>query len=203
MNENNKVLARGMYRHDQRESFVSVREYMFIRKKDKKCLVLRFFNETEDTLDSIEYTLNQLDLDGQVIDTNVITHSNFRAAPGRLFTPKIALVLNDDCVDFRIEITKAMAGMYMYHLRGDSVVVDYGAKDFLHTAHKKERSDYSVSPRKNYKPGRRTGWLIVLIALFCAFSVTFSIFKQLYREYEAGEFDFWGILPEKEIEEDG
>lgn len=205
MYNENAILARGMYRHNQHSSFVCVREFMFVRKKEKKCLILRFLNETDATLNAVEYTLNQLDIDGKVVDSSVIVHSNLRAHSGKTFSPRTALVLKDECVDFRIEMNKAMSGPYTYHLRGESVVVDYGIDDLSHTQHNKERSDFTVTPRKNYKPGRRTGWALVLIFLGCALAMVLSVCQQLYYAYIDGssDFDFWGLLSEIDLEEDG
>lgn len=204
MYDKNTILARGMYRHNQHSSFVCVREFMFVRKKEKKCLVLRFLNETDATLNTVEYTLKQLDIDGKVVDSSVITHSNLRAVSGKTFSPRTALVLKDECVDFRVEIIKATSGLYTYHLRGECVVVDYGIDDLSHTPHNKERSDYSVTPRKNYKPGRRTGWALVLIFLGCVLAIALNVCQELYYAYKDGtsDFDFWGLLSEEDFEED-
>lgn len=115
--EDIKQLDKGLYHHPQPADFVSLKHYMIIEKKRKRCLILRFFNESQLFVNEIEFKLVQLDIKGRVIDTADIKAESMNMAPGETFAIKSGIIISPKCADFTVTILYALADGYKYVIK--------------------------------------------------------------------------------------
>lgn len=124
MNSENYI-AKGIYRHEQAGNLVSVKNYIFLRKKGKKCLLLRFANELEHTVDGITYTVLQYDGEGNLLGRSDCSYGDLNFFARSTFTPQEALPVDERCADFKVVFSEVRSGNYRYCLTGDLVSVYY------------------------------------------------------------------------------
>lgn len=118
-------ISKGFYQYSQVNNFITVKNYMFLREKGKKCLLLRFVNDTDFKVDSMEYTVVQLDAGGQTIATIPVVCKKMNFAPGEMYASNDSIVVDDYCSDFKIVFSAVHSGNYVYTVRDGRVVADY------------------------------------------------------------------------------
>jgi hypothetical protein len=141
MINNEQIISKGVYGFSQISDFISVKNYIFIRKEDKLCLAIRFFNDTEYTFDSMSFCVIQLNALGKVIARTRIEYNNMQFESGKMYTSNNLIVVDGECVDFRIQFYEAYSDYYRYVVKNRRVVVYYDR----HMAEKFARQYASVS----------------------------------------------------------
>ncbi len=112
-----KWYDKGLYHHPQAAGFVSLKQYMIVENKGKKCLMLRFFNEMQVPVGAIEFKLVQLDLHGNFLSSDTVKVDSMKMAPGATHAMKSGIVLSEKCVDFTVTVLSAQSNGYKYVLR--------------------------------------------------------------------------------------
>ena len=162
---NKDCISKGYYKHSGIEGFVSVKQYMFIRKKGKKCLIQRFSNDSDFVVNALEYIVTELDAEGNVIKTDRIRSSGFTAAPGTVFAPPSGVVVSEECVDFKIRFISCVSGKYKYLVRNGIAVPIY---DRLGYARKKRDNGFGygeVSVKRDSSSAKRLSVIIAAVAV--------------------------------------
>lgn len=120
-----QVISKGSYDHSSPGAPVEVLQYIFVRQRGRKCLLLRFRNNSEFTINRIEYQIVQLGEKGKEISRTKLKTPPLNEVPGSVFTLSDAIVVNEQCVDFRINLIFLKAGDYEYKFSGDDFFVSY------------------------------------------------------------------------------
>jgi hypothetical protein len=125
MAKSQQRISKGYYQYSQADNFVTVKNYIFVHEEDQKGLLLRFVNDLGYTVDSMEYTVVQLDVNGNVIDKTKVKHTKMKLLPCEMFVTETAITVDGRCCDFRIVFSCVRSGAYAYTVREGRVVVDY------------------------------------------------------------------------------
>lgn len=120
-----KQISKGIYQHSQIGNFISVKNYIFIRKDGKKHLMLRFSNDFGYAVSSITYVIVQTDSAGKTIARTKITHGGLDFQPGSTYAAEDPICVDEYCSDFRIEFSEVVSGFYRYEVRSDMITVHY------------------------------------------------------------------------------
>lgn len=125
-----KLISKSEYSHPHVAGFICAKQYMMYRYQGRKCLLIRFANEADYTVDFFEFQLVQLDSKGTILGEIKSKCENLSFTPGELFVMEKGLVVDDRCVDIRIHVTSAMSGKYLYKVtHGRSISVHYICDD--------------------------------------------------------------------------
>ena len=177
MQKNNNCIAKGIYSHSQLNDFVSVREYIFLKHSDKKCLIFRFCNETALTLDSIEFLLIELNSSGNVINKTHVVYDGLDINPDDIFSSKNGLVVSKECVDFKIQFLSVSSGDYIYRVKRGKVYAHYDKRGVITAKRKTLRYGYVESKSHSLSCGRICGFFAVLSLIFSIGICSFMLFR--------------------------
>ena len=118
-------ISKGFYQYSQVNNFITVKNYMFLREKGKKCLLIRFVNDSDFTVDSMEYVVVQLGVGGEIIDNTKVVCKKMNLDPGEMYASDESVVVDDYCTDFRVVFSCVRSGDYVYTVREGRLVADY------------------------------------------------------------------------------
>ena len=186
MTSQRQYISKGVYEYPQISDFVSVKEYIFIRHNDKKCLALRFFNELGYVVNTLEFSVVQMDASGKILETSKIKCKGLNFRPGTTYVDSSTLVVNEYCADFRVVFTEVVSERYKYTVRNGRVTVDYiknSGKIIKNGRRSDPITEFSIKPKSFGKPRLAVllaGVVAFLLVLLCAFDVVFS-------------YDFFGL----------
>lgn len=166
------VIAKGSYSKFRFNDFVSVRQYLLIREKGRKYLILKLSNDATETVTSLKLVVEQLDVRGACIETSRVEWE-VNGKAGEKFVPKDKLALREGCVEVKIHLVGATYGDYTYAVKSNELVVTYGKKQA------QEKKDYSaktsgktaVSFVRKFKIPRVLV-IVSILMLVCAFTAT-------------------------------
>ena len=180
MTSQRQYISKGVYEHSQISDLVSVKEYIFVRHNEKKCLTLRFLNELDYVVNAMEFSVVQMDASKKILKTSKIKYTGLNFVPGTTYVDPALIVVDEYCADFRIVFTEIRSERYKYTVRNGRFTVDYIKADepIINNA---TRADYitsfSIRPREFGKP-RLSALIATLVAcllvLVCVFDVFFS-----------------------------
>ena len=108
------VIDKGFYKHPQEAGQIQVKQYIIVRSGDKKLLLLRFFNESEVNVSGITIALTQINSRGEAKKVQTIAIPNAAVRPQDTFSTKKGIVIDEDCVDFKIEFKCIYSSSYVY-----------------------------------------------------------------------------------------
>ena len=128
MTSQQQILSKGFYQYAQAGNPVSVKNFMFLREGDKKCLLIRFFNELEYTVDAMNLTVVQMDAAGKVLTNTELRYDNMQLLPSQDYVTACGIVVDEYCTDFRVIFHLVKSGRYDYVSNGGHMVVRYVRK---------------------------------------------------------------------------
>ena len=170
MKSDQQCVAKGFYKYPQINNFISVKNYIFLRSKNKKYLLLQFVNDMNCSINFIKYTVVQIDVNGKVLKKTQTSSSLYSLAPGKSFVLKEAIAVDDYCADFKIIFSEADSNRYTYRIHNGEVVTYYNKKDspIVNTALEQKRLyNLSVKQRKFGRPKLAVLLaIVILLALF-------------------------------------
>ena len=179
MKEKGIVTAKGIYKHPQAEHFISVKQYMFVHRDEKKHLIVRYTNDLNTNIDSMKFVLTEMNSDGDVIATRRIEQKDLRADAGATFAPNEGIPISDECMDFKIKFIEAGSGVYTYRLRGRRVCAYYTPPKPRRQKPPMGTPEFSVR-RMKIPTSRSAAFLtMLLVALFIGASVLVSYLAYL------------------------
>lgn len=122
------VLEKGFYNHPQKSGEVQLKQYVIVKEKGKRCLLLRFLNESDILINGLNIILTETRSHGKEPKITRIRLGNLTAYPGQTCVPKNGIVLSEDCTDFTVEITSIISRGYEYLDRGGKWVPRYNPR---------------------------------------------------------------------------
>ena len=125
MSSGQQYISKGFYNYSQLSGFVTVKNYIFIRQSGKKCLLLRFSNDLEYTVNSMAFTVIQMDAAGKVIENTKAKIEKLAFLPGSTLVSPKGIVVDENCTDFRVLFTDVHSDRYQYSVRNGQVAVQY------------------------------------------------------------------------------
>lgn len=120
-----KHISKGIYQYSQIGNFISVKNYIFIRKDEKKHLMLRFSNDFDYVVNSMTYFVIQMDNFGKVLARTKITNNDLAFQPGSMYVTECPICVDEYCSDFKIVFAEAVSGLYRYEVHSDMIAVHY------------------------------------------------------------------------------
>jgi hypothetical protein len=167
------ILSKGPYTYAQPSGFLTVKQYIFTSMGGKRCLVLRFSNDADYKMDTVELTLTQMDAYGNVLATTPARLGIFLAA-GKTAAIDRGIPVEERCVDFKVHIDSVRSGDYVYRECGGHIVVEHDVDPVWHmdpadrqAYDKPSFSDFEVSSKQGRVPA-----LVGLTAALCALALT-------------------------------
>ena len=165
--------SKGQYTYTQRGGYVTVKNYIFIVKDGKKALLLRFSNDSQGiAFDELRFTVVETDPAGKVIKNTHVVFEDLDFAPSTTYAAEKAIIVDDMCVDFKVELECLFSGQYKYVFTSHGVETEFiphekvapdsdGEAEYIH--------ENTVS-RKRYGKRRLSGFaafvaLVVIVAL--------------------------------------
>ena len=125
---NEQIISKGVYGFSQINDFISVKNYIFMHRGEKICLAIRFSNDTDYVFDSMAFYVIQLDALGKVIGKTRVEYTDMRFKPGTTYTQNRGIIVENQCVDFKIQFCEAYSSYYRYVVKNRRVVVYYDRK---------------------------------------------------------------------------
>ena len=164
-----KIIDKGFYNHPQAPDRVKLKQYIIVKKEGKKCLLLRFFNELQNTVTALEFVLTQLDANGEVIDNSVV-NLDIKLRAGDMFTADCGIVINEKCVDFTVEIRSMVSGGYKYCDSNGRMLARYDRR----LDQKKKPKKYGNMQIKRTKIATGALPAVVAVLIMVAFMLVFA-----------------------------
>lgn len=147
------VITKGSYSQFRFNDFVSVRQYLLIREKGEKFLLLKLSNDAKERLTGLKLVVEQLDVRGVRIETSHVEWTDVNGEPGAKFVPKKKIPLRESCVEVKIRLVGATYGDYSCEVKSNELVVVYdkkkedGKKDYSANTH----GEKSVKKARSFK----------------------------------------------------
>jgi hypothetical protein len=177
MNSNLQIISKGLYRGNVDKAFpIEVKEYVFTRQDEKKCLLLRFFNDSQLNITAIHFWLVQKNSYGEQIGRDKISLDGIYCAQGAIFVPATGFFVDDRCVDFDVEMISAFSGEYEYKTKNGESFVQYPI-EYEQTAVVKKKARSIQHKKFNNKVKFSSAILILAI-----FLVIFIVFWPFFTE---------------------
>lgn len=142
MNQRGNYISKGVYLHPQIPGFVAVKQYIFCRQNEKKCLILKFSNNCDFKLSAMSFTVVQLDAAGEVIGETPVSYTALSVSQGCDFSVNSGIIVEERCCDFKIVFNEVFSGYFKYVIRGGEIVAYYEKRGELTVEGEKKRSDF-------------------------------------------------------------
>lgn len=181
-------IAKGFYQYSQLNSFISVKNYIFTRVNNKKCLLVRFSNDMEYAVNSMSFTVVQFNGSGKIIAKKNIVYDNINFDAGTTYVSQDGIIVAEECRDFKIYFNCVKSGKYQYVVKNGEIIVLYDNKSPKTTRKSRTKSSHSnVSVKKIGISGHRWSVIIAIIAL--ALILVLCLVNQLadYRDTDESE----------------
>lgn len=124
-------MEKGIYAHHQTDGFLSVREFIIMasNESNRRCLLVRYANESAFEINCFDFLLTQFDTRGNVIKREKIKYENLAIAPSALYSPEKGIVIEDNCADFTIKMLSIASGRYTYVYRRGQITAHYSLEE--------------------------------------------------------------------------
>lgn len=180
-----QIISKGEYRHYQIDDFVSVKQYIFLRAEEKKCLTLRFTNSLGCKVNAFKFLLIQIDIQGNVIGKKKIKINNIIFEDGSDYTSNKGIVVDEKCVDFKIQMLCVYSERYRYKLKSNKVAIYYVPhKKWEYEDDDLHKDSIKVKSKTKFKTPsvRLISFLVVIAMIFLALSpLTTFITKRIVK----------------------
>lgn len=180
-----QIISKGEYRHYQIDDFVSVKQYIFLRAEEKKCLTLRFTNSLGCKVNAFKFLLIQIDIQGNIIGKKKIKINNIIFEDGSDYTSNKGIVVDEKCVDFKIQMLCVYSERYRYKLKNNKVAIYYVPhKKWEYEDDDLHKDSIKVKSKTKFKTPsvRLISFLVVIAMIFLALSpLTTFITKRIVK----------------------
>lgn len=179
MNQEQNCFAKGIYSYPQVSGYLSVKQFMIIEQNAKKCLLLRFFNEADFDITAVEFSVKQIDSQGDVIETTNVQYPRVRIRAGEMYAPGEGVVLKQDCVDIIVQMISLVGGNYQYRFRNGIVTAHYDPRGYdQNNAHRRSylANEIKIFRRKTekVKPYRIIAFLAIIVIILSLLHVLYQ-----------------------------
>ncbi len=125
VNQRGNYISKGVYLHPQTAGFVTVKQYIFLRKKGKKCLLIKFSNGCDFKISAMKFTVIQLDAAGELIKKTPVSYNTLSVLQGRDFSVNSGIIVDEKCCDFKVVFDEVFSGYFKYVIRNGAPVAYY------------------------------------------------------------------------------
>ena len=183
-------LVKGDYLYAQPFDDFTVKQYMLVEQEGKRCLLLRFRNDSKMTVTGVEFIVKQMDAQGHPIGNITVRYSSVDIRPDSLYCPEQGIVVEHHCVDCIILMRYVVCDKVKYTFKKGHVRAHYSHRGYIQKKKTQERTHSHVERR--YSGG---GWFYRLIAFVSLILVLFSLYFVMYgaelSEQENASRDQW------------
>ena len=123
-------LAKGIYTHAQVHGYFTVKEYIMLEEEEKRCLLVRFENEMDVTVNEMDFVVKQFNSAGKLVGKVRIHYSDLSIEPGELYCTEQGIVVSDDCVDCIVQIKYLIGDNVKYVFRRGLVTEHYDPRGY-------------------------------------------------------------------------
>lgn len=192
-----EIISKGLYTRPQASGIVAVKQYILMRKKGKKLLLLRFENHKRERLDALSFSVKQYDARGTLIAQERFDLSGLSYEGGQIFAFDKNVRIKERCADFKVVVHSATYGNYLHTVHGLDVQVVYAKpvpKKKFDTAAVKARmggDTHSVSPRTMNEP-KPVLWFACSVLLLIAILIGVQLynFKRTEEFFELDQIEY-------------
>jgi hypothetical protein len=166
---------------------------MLVRCENRKCLLIRFANDMDFSVNAMDLVISQLDSTGAVIKKTPVSYKGLSFLPGAVFVPDEGIAVDESCVNFKLQFATVISGNYKYFVKNGKISVVYlGEEEELPDFHHKTAvQGFTVTPVKRGKAG-----LAIFLAVLALLTV---IGLNVYRMYSG----YLEVTGESESDESG
>lgn len=180
MTQENQIISKGIYGYSQIDGFIAVKDYIFTRIQGKKCLLLRFTNYADYVVNSMSFTLIQINSSGEDIGHIEMNCSKLDIRPGQNYACENIIAVNEYCSDFKVVFSSVCSDNYIYMVCDGriSVRVDLPQQALISgtPAKKSIRKAFSVTRRSFEKPRLSVFLAAVMLILMLALNVAYVLY---------------------------
>lgn len=109
-----EIIAKGAYIHPQLEDLVSVKQYIITKINGRKTLLLRLSNDREEVATALTLRVRQYNVKGEFICAEKVEIKKQSISPLSVFALNKPVILNDSCIEFRVDVINVSYGDYTY-----------------------------------------------------------------------------------------
>lgn len=170
-----QIISKGLYKGTVDKSFpVEIKEYIYGFNNNRRCLLLRFLNNSEFEVNGIHFWLIQKNSYGEEIGKEKIEINGISAEAGALFSPADGFVVDEACVGFEIKMISAFSDGYEYRSENGEAFVRYPMEYYKKGEIRKNAFCYK---HKKLKSSVKYSSLILVMAiLLVAFALILPFF---------------------------
>ncbi len=162
-------IDKGIYSHPQLGGYLTLKQFILIEQDKKRCLLLRFANESDLEINAARFILKQLNSDGEEIGRVDISYKDISIASGAMYSSEQGIVVKKECVDFTVQMVSVVSGDYRYVFENGTVTAHYDRRGYGERVRKdRKRGSAEISVRSKYKGGGRFYGFIAFVALVLA-----------------------------------
>ena len=191
MQENNVIIFKGTYDYYQQGAFFHVKDYIVTLIDGKKCLLLRFANNSHLTVNKVQFKLTQYDVHGKVISTKTCVYDDLYIRGEKEHALKSGIIVSDDFADFRIVINCVTSGVYKFIFRNGLAIQKYDPRGYRNEKYKKQnKGKMSVvrTPNASRMTVKGTS-LIVILAIIMALATALISNQSIFGKQEGAQFN--------------
>ena len=199
-----QYISKGIYQYSQIGNFISVKNYIFLRRNEKKCLLIRFSNDLNYAVNSMSYILVQMDAAGKTLAKTRMKHEALDFQPGSEYITTQFITVDEYCTDFKVVFSEVTSGKYRYRVRDKMVAVYYDKEtepivDIPSSRRKRrklmdeELDRYRVKQKKFLEPGVAAFVAAIAIVLVLALNIVNVFFNYIEARTGREWWDFFGL----------
>ena len=170
-----QIISKGLYRGAVDKSFpIEIKEYVFSRRDDKKCIMLRFFNTLKFNVTGIHFWLVQKNSYGEFLRKEKIELDGICAEAGKVFAAETCFFVEEECSDFDVKMISAFSDNYEYRCENGEVFVRYSIDYY---GKSEIRKKVFCHQRKKLNRGvKYTSLILIAALLLVAFAFVLPFF---------------------------
>lgn len=177
-----QMLSKGFYQYAQMDRFVMAKNYMFLRNKGKKFLLIRFYNDMDYKVEGMTFTIYQLDATGKMLDSSKVSCNHIFFRSGGYYTMEDAVMVHELCNDVRVVFNEVVSDQYVYRPKDGRAIAYYESEYVGEPISSGDYYDDEAFTVKKKKYGRYklASWLAVILLLtLLALNVGYYVLEKI------------------------
>lgn len=186
MKSKKQYIDKGIYSHPQIGGYLTVKQFLLVEREGKRCLLLRFANESDFVIDRAEFTVKQYNAAGKMIGSVNIKYDGISIAVGDMFAPKNGIVVDETCVDFIVQMSYVGSGCYKYIFKNGSVIAYY-EKAQKTDKRRVGKNTSKVTVRQKYRGSGKMYGLLAFLSFVLVIGAFVYVVYDTYKPEEPEE----------------
>ena len=190
MQEDNVIISKGTYDYYQQGAFLRVKDYIVTIIDGKKCLLLRFQNDSEVTINRIKIRLSTFDSNGKLLSKKSHVYESLNIKGYEEFALKSGILVNDDMSDFRVNVEFVTSGAYKFYFKHGLAIQKYDPRGYKTIIlDRTKRGSFNITRTSNVsssisKSVATLVFVLIIVALIITNAKNQSIFGKKAEEPE-------------------